>query len=890
MRKLLLLLLIFTTSIFGVQSQNLLVNGDCESWVSSTEINGWTKAENIVQESTIVHGGSYSIKQSVTSTSDISQTIDVTPGVSYTIAIWYYVESGDDTDARIWSNFKDGSGGNLTDFSDDLKGPNGAYFTSAASWQKYEVTVTAPSTAASLYFEVRAYSGSTVYWDDFSVTGSGVSNAALINAFEVPNQVGSSVIDNDNSTVTFNMVEGTDVTALVPVITVSTGATISPASGTAQDFSSPVAYEVTAEDGTTKKTWNASVNFVVDKEILLNEDFETVTSDSDIDLTNWSIFAEVGTRNWIGKSFSGNKYAQASSYGSSDDENISWLITPDINLDNTAQENFSFDIAVGYWRHSGFSVLISSDFNGSDLAAATWTDITSNFTIPVEPASGYGSFASAGVMALDNYTGTVNIAFKYAGKVGAGETTTYQIDNVIVEEKIELPSDGADILTFVLAEEISTAIIDVNLAQVTSTVAWDTDVTALVPSITVSEGATIAPDSGVVQDFTLPIMYKVTSKDGVIKDWKVTVAKEDAPANKSIYEIQFTEEANGESPLFGEEVFTKGIVTGFDKYGFYIQDSAAAWNGIYVYPGSFKDSVAVGDSIIVGGKVNEYWGLTQLFDVFSVEVLNSGNALPTAISVTVPEIDEAYESVIVTTSNLTCVDTDLYYDAWRVSSGTDSLYVGTEIFNYSPALGDVFNSISGIVTFKRDYFRILPRSLDDLDKVLSTETNILEFVLAEQKGTAVINEVDHTVKIEVVEGTDLSSLTPTISVSSGATIDPNTGVAQDFSSDVTYTVTAEDGETSQAWIVSVTVYVGVNDVELNNVDIYPNPFANSLTISNLENVSSVMVNNVIGQNVMKVNVTGNEVVLNTESLQKGIYLITIVDNNNNMRTEKMIKE
>ena len=44
---------------------------------------------------------------------------------------------------------------------------------------------------------------------------------------------------------------GTEVTALVPTI-VHTGASVSPASGAAQDFTSPVNYTVTAEDGSTQ--------------------------------------------------------------------------------------------------------------------------------------------------------------------------------------------------------------------------------------------------------------------------------------------------------------------------------------------------------------------------------------------------------------------------------------------------------------------------------------------------------------------------------------------------------------------------------------------------------------------------------------------------------------
>src|SRR5690606_40738524 len=45
--------------------------------------------------------------------------------------------------------------------------------------------------------------------------------------------------------------DGTNDTALVPIIT-HTGANISPNTGVAQDFTSPVIYTVTAADSTTK--------------------------------------------------------------------------------------------------------------------------------------------------------------------------------------------------------------------------------------------------------------------------------------------------------------------------------------------------------------------------------------------------------------------------------------------------------------------------------------------------------------------------------------------------------------------------------------------------------------------------------------------------------------
>lgn len=61
-----------------------------------------------------------------------------------------------------------------------------------------------------------------------------------------------------------------------------------------------------------------------------------------------------------------------------------------------------------------------------------------------------------------------------------------------------------------------------------------------------------------------------------------------------------------------------------------------------------------------------------------------------------------------------------------------------------------------------------------------------------------------TIAVDVANGTDVTALAPTIVISAEATVDPASGVAQDFSSPVTYTVTAEDG-TAQAYIVTVTV-------------------------------------------------------------------------------------
>ena len=67
----------------------------------------------------------------------------------------------------------------------------------------------------------------------------------------------------------------------------------------------------------------------------------------------------------------------------------------------------------------------------------------------------------------------------------------------------------------------------------------------------------------------------------------------------------------------------------------------------------------------------------------------------------------------------------------------------------------------------------------------------------------VVNEGAHTVALTVPFGTDVTTLVPTIAIT-GASVDPASGVAQDFTSPVTYTVTTA-GPSTQAYVVTVTI-------------------------------------------------------------------------------------
>jgi hypothetical protein len=188
----LLLAFCFSNLSFG---QEMLLNGDFENWDDDTTPTSWTKVENITKESTEIHGGSFSAKH-VGGTKKLAQTIEgVIAGNSYTMTLWYKVTGGDDTDARIWSYWKNAAGVSVNDAATDasLRGPSNGYLdNNGGAWTKYEVTVTAPAEVTKLYFELRTYSGATVYYDDlsfFNNTTASVKNNTFEGFATYPNPV-----------------------------------------------------------------------------------------------------------------------------------------------------------------------------------------------------------------------------------------------------------------------------------------------------------------------------------------------------------------------------------------------------------------------------------------------------------------------------------------------------------------------------------------------------------------------------------------------------------------------------------------------------------------------------------------------------------------------------
>ncbi len=166
----------------------------------------------------------------------------------------------------------------------------------------------------------------------------------------------------------------------------------------------------------------------------VTENFEGYAANDEINQNGWSQYLENGTKKWVAKSYSGNIFAEMTSYGGTAEKNDAYLISPEIDLAKNQNPVFMFDAELRFPvdGQDFLRVLISTDYTTSSPASATWDDVTDGFIFPTRATN---SMDPVGSMSLLAYAGeTIRIAFKYQGDGTASPamTTTLRIDNVQV--------------------------------------------------------------------------------------------------------------------------------------------------------------------------------------------------------------------------------------------------------------------------------------------------------------------------------------------------------------------------------------------------------------------------------------------------------------------------
>lgn len=101
---------------------------------------------------------------------------------------------------------------------------------------------------------------------------------------------------------------------------------------------------------------------------------------------------------------------------------------------------------------------------------------------------------------------------------------------------------------------------------------------------------------------------------------------------------------------------------------------------------------------------------------------------------------------------------------------------------------------------------------------------------------SVKDEENHTVRLEVPAGIDLTKLNPVIS-DTDAAVTPKNGTA-DFTDSVTYTVTSEDGKNTQDWVVTAVPMHTADSYDFEDSSILNTDYASENAVTLFENFKS----------------------------------------------------
>jgi hypothetical protein len=200
------------------------------------------------------------------------------------------------------------------------------------------------------------------------------------------------------------------------------------------------------------------------------------------------------------------------------------------------------------------------------------------------------------------------------------------------------------------------------------------------------------------------------------------------------HDVQYTEAANGASPLAGSTVTVEGIVvselfytgTSTTNYGFVISDpEGGPWSGLLIFTRDYHP--LRGDKVQVTGTITEYYDFTEMSPTNSCQVISQGNPLPPATLVTTGDLaagtGEQWESVFVKVENVNVTATPNSYNEFYVTDGSGACQVDDQCFPRSgfswPSMnvGQNWARIQGVIDYSFSYFAINPRDMTDLVQI-----------------------------------------------------------------------------------------------------------------------------------------------------------------------------
>lgn len=391
----------------------------------------------------------------------------------------------------------------------------------------------------------------------------------------------------------------------------------------------------------------------------------------------------------------------------------------------------------------------------------------------------------------------------------------------------------------------------------------------------------------------------------------------------SIATLQFSASASGATIWDGDSLVNmdiRGVITANNLNAgttrlLTLQNGIGPNSAIFIQRSVNNDVAekwAIGDSVqITSGIIRETFNITTLNEIRGT-VLSKNNALPPfeqSLSIDSFALaskiayNRKWEGVLLKWNDVyvTNINPDAPSDNGEWSINADSTKTGLRVDDMSISLrnindsivkGQKLNFIQGPMYFSFGNFKIIPRSLADID-MCSKDTEKPSLTL---NGNAM-----DTVKLGSGAYTDAGATSSDVRDGSLANMvqvtgSVNTNVMGTYV--LTYKVADFCGNMADSVTRTVVVTdsstVGINENELSaaNLKLYPNPATTSITVSGnftqMQNVSITLID-LLGKEISTRNVRGTQFseTISTDNLNSGVYFCTI-SNESGSKTLKFV--
>lgn len=355
-------------------------------------------------------------------------------------------------------------------------------------------------------------------------------NFILAFTVEAGDLVVGATIDNSLNQINLQVPYNADLTNARPNVVVSDGASIEPDSGVAVDLTQEITYTVTAEAGIDRE-YKLVLTYLpnTEKQIL---DFQIANmpdgSQIIVDENSKTIIINVPFGTDVSRISPQISISEEASISPESGEEIdlsepkTYTVTAQdgSTAEYVAQVNFGAGIMnrIVSFRLTDLSPVVIADIDDDSriikIEVPFGTDITAQ-TVMIETSPGASISPMSG--SVVNFTAPVTFTVTAGNGVSCVYTSQVSVDP---------GRSGKDILSFSF-DELSPQLladIDQQNGKVTFKVPILVDPTQLVPTITISQGATIHPASGEALDFSVPQTYTVTAEDGSVRTYTIMLA------------------------------------------------------------------------------------------------------------------------------------------------------------------------------------------------------------------------------------------------------------------------------------------------------------------------------------------------------------------------------